>query len=248
MLKAAESGKYRGTVLAGETGEGRQGLLEDLLTSSVFERIRYLPDEVISSLFDRITLSARAHDSKLGEFQSMFFWPQHALNGRRVEPDVVVEFEELVVGIEAKRTVESVVQTVEQLLKQFDALRASYGADEGAPKAVIVIALGGRPVAFDGACGNIVQIDWRDLWEHLKSLALDGASARIVEDIQTALELANVRTKDRWPFLSLRGVGLGSAYPLYRRWRTGSPPRPLGAICQANLTAHFIGWSRRNGN
>lgn len=247
MLKAAQSGKYRGTVLAGEFGDGRQGLFEDLLTSSVFERISYLPDETIAELFDRITKSARAETGELGDFQDMLFWPQYELNGRRVEPDVVVEFGELVVGIEAKRPVPGVTQTEAQLLEQLEAIRIGLASVEDEPRDVVLVAVGGRPATLTEASKSVIQMSWRDLWEHLRLLGVEGAGVRVVEDIQTALELAEVRTKDRLFFRSLQGVDLGYPGYLARRWRTKSPPRRLTPLAPVHLTSSLSTWRDHNG-
>jgi len=229
-------------------GGGRQGLYEDLLTSSVFERIRYLPDEAIAKLFDRITLPVRVDATELGNFQSMLFWPHYEFNGRRVEPDVVVEFEELVVGIEAKRPVPGAAHTETQLLDQLEAIRDSLGPIEDEPRDVVLVAVGGRPAKLVEPRENVIQISWRDLWEHLRSLDVDGAVVRIVEDIQTALELAEVRTKDRLFFGSLQGADLGGQSTFRRRWRINSPPRRLTPISPVNLTASLNKWRRKNGN
>lgn len=99
MLNAVMAGKRRGTGL--ENQEQALGLAEgseDVLTSSVFERLGYLPDAILSGVLSQLI------GEPFGPLLTMEFWPSWPLKGRsRVEPDVLLGDTRRQVVIEAKR-------------------------------------------------------------------------------------------------------------------------------------------------
>ena len=82
MLSAILHGKKTGSGLAGtrlKIGE-TQGA-EDILTSSVFERIAYLPDEVFSLFIQNLL---NGYD--FGHLYEIEFWPYWEINNAESSP------------------------------------------------------------------------------------------------------------------------------------------------------------------
>ncbi|OEC34466.1 hypothetical protein SAMN05216600_11770 [Pseudomonas cuatrocienegasensis] len=99
MLNAVLAGKKRGTGLqnphaAPEMAEGA----EDVLTASVFERLSYLPEALLSKVMTTLL------GTPFGALQSIDYWPSWYLpSGTRVEPDVLLRDEKQTLLVEAKR-------------------------------------------------------------------------------------------------------------------------------------------------
>lgn len=99
MLNAVFSGKKRGTGLQNQqaTLELAEGA-EDVLTASVFERLAYLPDELLTAVLSELLGEA------FGPLQAIEYWPSWRLqDDTRVEPDVLLHDAQRCVLIEAKR-------------------------------------------------------------------------------------------------------------------------------------------------
>lgn len=217
MLKALESSKLRGLVIAGikDMGE-RHRLLEDLLSAAVFGRISYLPDEAIGRLLGRL-LGAKSELITLKTFE---FWPRYPLigDGREVEPDVVIEFEEGVVIIEAKRDDGHDMHSISQLSMQIEAVKAALESDGNSDKPIFLIALGGhreaRPSQLSG--DSWARITWARLYEEVMELEVQGDHfKRVKSDISKAFKLHGVRIRDPLFFGTLSAVGLdGCIEPL----------------------------------
>lgn len=99
MLNAIISSKKRGSGLENQNqalalAEGA----EDVLTASVFERLAYLPDTLLSAVMTQFV------GQPFGPLQQIEFWPSWPLENRtRVEPDVLLCDAQLQIVIEAKR-------------------------------------------------------------------------------------------------------------------------------------------------
>lgn len=96
MLNAVLAGKKRGTGLQGslEAAEGA----EDVLTASLFERLGYLPDALFTAVFSELL------GEPFGPLQQLDFWPSWYLeDGRRVEPDLLLQDAQRALLVEAKR-------------------------------------------------------------------------------------------------------------------------------------------------
>ncbi len=218
MLKALESGKLRGLVISTvEDLRERQLLLEDLLTATVFGRLQYLPDAQIQALVHKLLEPTEHAASSIGSLTEISFWPRyrHVLENKNVEPDVVLEFESLIVVIEAKRRDGIAMHSQEQLKGERDALTAELSRDpETVRKEVVIFALGGH--RDDAKVGDelpgVVALSWRRLWRSITQLDLqDGGLMRLRNDIGTALLLAGIRTKERVYFNSLRPASYRSS-------------------------------------
>jgi hypothetical protein len=117
MLNAVLAGKKRGTGLHSlqATLEQAEGA-EDVLTSSVFERLAYLPDNIFTDVFTELL------GQSFGPLQSIDYWPSWFLeDGKRVEPDVLLQDGQRCVLVEAKRHDSVRQQNVLQLARELKA-------------------------------------------------------------------------------------------------------------------------------
>ena len=134
MLSAILHGKKTGSGLAGtqlKIGE-TQGA-EDILTSSVFERIAYLPDEVFSRFIQNLL---DGYD--FGHLYEIEFWPYWETNNAKIEPDVVLfnQMQQTII-IEAKRYDNTQQQYAYQLANE---IQAAYNNEINDP---ILLTVGG---------------------------------------------------------------------------------------------------------
>lgn len=114
MLNAVLAGKKRGTGLQGlqEALEQAEGA-EDVLTASVFERLAYLPENLLSAVLSELL------GEPFGPLQSIDFWPSWYLqDGTRVEPDVLMQAAQCSLLVEAKRYDRARQQDPQQLAKE----------------------------------------------------------------------------------------------------------------------------------
>ena len=180
-------------------------ICEDSLTSSVFDGLKYLPTD----LFYSILKSSLYHD-KLpkfsGEIVDMIFWDKwdakDTSNSRFVEPDLLLNFEDFDVIIEAKRFDE-----FQQSRNQMDnEIKSYYNAFDG-DKDLYFVQLGGlhskedeSDYCFKEKKIKVVKTDWtRLLHEIIKqrnvlqpaSLPQTHAYCRILDDVRKAFEMHN---------------------------------------------------------
>ena len=118
MLAAVLNGKRRGSGVAGKqlilgSTEGA----EDVLTATIFERLAYLPDSVLATFFCELL----EVDEQIGTLDFIEFWPSWFLEGKGIEPDVVIYGSERTLLIEAKRYDDSQQQYALQLAKELKA-------------------------------------------------------------------------------------------------------------------------------
>jgi hypothetical protein len=115
---------------------------EDALTSSVFERLMYLPKELIQQIFSKALLQDIPSLS-LSQIESIEFWPHWNPKGTKrtnyVEPDVFIRTPKQDIIIEAKRY-DKKQQSRRQWEDQLIAYNNEYKKDQ---KVIVYIALGG---------------------------------------------------------------------------------------------------------
>ena len=115
---------------------------EDSLTSTVFEKLLYLPVEVFRETLTKSVIGdlSAFHFSKIEDFE---FWPKWSAdrsgNENYVEPDVFIRFECFDLIVEAKRHGGS-KQHFQQWCNEIQAYRNEYGKDE---KELVFLALEG---------------------------------------------------------------------------------------------------------
>lgn len=115
---------------------------EDALTSSIFERFMYLPQELVQHIFKE-ALFDEGVILDLIQMDSIAYWPnwnsESTSNKQRVEPDVFIRTVTQDIIIEAKRY-DKKQQSKWQWRNEIQAYYNEYGEDE---KHLIFIALGG---------------------------------------------------------------------------------------------------------
>lgn len=103
MLNAIRDGKKRGTGIEGENLAAGFDGAEDTLTATVFERLFYLPDQVIAE----VLLGLFGWSGQTAAIEDCLFWPrwERPDSAGFKEPDVVVVWRDpsLILVIEAKR-------------------------------------------------------------------------------------------------------------------------------------------------
>lgn len=118
MLAAVLNGKRRGSGVAGkQLILGSTQGAEDVLTATIFERLAYLPESVLATFFSYLLQV----DEPIGTLGFIEFWPSWSLDGKRIEPDVVLYGSERTLLIEAKRYDDSNQQYAVQLANELKA-------------------------------------------------------------------------------------------------------------------------------
>lgn len=186
---------------------------EDLVTSTVFERLSYLPGDITWSILGSASNGA-LEPYRLADIKAVTYWPIWPAEGRArgVEPDVFIEVE---VGDPARRAhiiVEAKhrgAQTAKQLCGELDAWMESIASGElEQPDELVVVAIGGLPhhdaVGFVDDISSyaherlrtldvkftLILLDWTDLARAVNLLEehTDHVN-RIINDISRALAL-----------------------------------------------------------
>ena len=135
MLNAVFSGKKRGTGLQSQrTAIELASGAEDVLTASVFERLAYLPEALLSAILSEVL------GVSFGALEVIEFWPSWYLDkDKRVEPDLLLDDGHYHVLVEAKRHDHVRQQLPDQLANELLAgWRENYLDDN-----CILLALGG---------------------------------------------------------------------------------------------------------
>ena len=126
MLRAHLHRKLRRT---GET-EDDVRCLEDTATATLFERLSYLPDDtLIRILFDPALWPGLTMETLPTAVRSVSFWPSWNRDGddhNRLEPDLVITFDNRVLVIEAKRFDWKQMQKPDQLAREWHAAHEQY--------------------------------------------------------------------------------------------------------------------------
>jgi hypothetical protein len=115
---------------------------EDALTSAIFERLMYLPQELLQHIFTTALFDS-IDGLNLNQIESIEFWPnwsaENVKDKTRVEPDVFIRTTTQDILIEAKRY-DAKQQNPDQWENEIQAYYNEYTEDE---KPLVFIALGG---------------------------------------------------------------------------------------------------------
>ena len=141
MLNAILHGKRRGTGTEGVLLSDEFNGLEDTLTATVFERIFYLPDELVVSILFAKDIWDGSSTAPSTSIEKIDFWPRLTADGEAaIEPDIVIEFGDRVLVIEAKRWDFVGRQDPAQLAREYARAYATFPG-----KQVWLLAVGGLP-------------------------------------------------------------------------------------------------------
>ena len=220
MLKAILHGKKRGTGTEGlSLAESFVGA-EDTLTATLFERLAYLPDEMLIPILFAPDIWGTVGVTHPGAILDVAFWPRLTLRDapegdRSVEPDIVITCDDRVLVIEAKRFDNTDSQHPWQLAREWVAGRQAYpgrpvwlltvaGLPDGRARTVAdrrdrimaqIRALGSEPAPQIFKFG---YLPWYKIFT-LTETAVGGASAhhaRLLRDIREGLLLHGVRVEE----------------------------------------------------
>ena len=250
MLQAVLHGKRRGMGTKPEFIDMAAAFsgTEDTLTATFFERLLYLPDQIVAEcLLEPFGWIGEA------EIAEAMFWPRLEDSDRSIEPDLVIQWQRppLVLVVEAKRWDYANQQNSWQLAREFAAAHRHSG---GRP--VWLLAVGGIPDTrqdtvnslrdgivkqlaentvgrYDGESPQLVAVAWWQMYLRVREILCSSANRhagglRLLEDLRNGLLLHGITvTSPIWlkdlsgpKWESVRGIGDGSA-------RTLRPTRPL---------------------
>lgn len=183
---------------------------EDSLTSSIFERLMYLPQELMHRIFIDSLLDT-IPDLELHQIERIEFWPnwssENTTNSKRVEPDVFIRTVKQDIIIEAKR-LDDKQQDSEQWKREIQAYKNEYCEDK---KTTVFIALGGlykketETITVSGDAHLIYKCTWKSILNAVQNSIHDlelGANytnnnkalLKILNDIVLCLELFGFST------------------------------------------------------
>jgi len=175
MLKALVNRKAGRNFSAGINWRNSFHASEDSLTASVFERLLYLPTNILGEIICRI-LNVDISNMSFNEgFKEYEFWPgwdaEGTTNEQRVEPDLFVKFEDFDLVIEAKRN-DSVFQNLNQWNNEIIAYRNKYASEN---KTIVFLAVGGvvnfNTERFSNEEGLIIaHCKWLDILDAVKNI------------------------------------------------------------------------------
>lgn len=244
MLRAVLDGKKRGTGFAGKQLQlGDTDGAEDVLTATVFERLAYLPDSLLTRFLNKLL---RLDDSKsvgaIGD-DGLQFWPSRDLSGKqRVEPDVVLYGSKRILLVEAKRYDSSQQQYAQQLARELAA-----GMQDGGMQRPVLLTIGGLQDYTEKTCQelrkqineelknigtdregsleyDLVCRSWRQIYATLKDVVNEADAdwkpglQRLLMDIAATYEWHGLRTHDpRW-LADLKPLGIATdTFPI-KNW------------------------------
>lgn len=151
---------------------------EDAFTSSIFERLMYLPTELLHHIF-----AAALFDSieglELYQIESIAFWPnwnpEYTTNKTHVQPDVFIRTAKQDIIIEAKRK-DVKQQSQHQWKKEIQAYHNEYAEDF---KPLVFIALGGlhtremEIITVKDIDQNIYMCSWKNILNTIQNIIHD---------------------------------------------------------------------------
>ncbi|WP_022964708.1 hypothetical protein [Halopseudomonas pelagia] len=232
MLNAVLSGKKRGTGLQNmqTTLEQAEGA-EDALTASVFERLAYLPDNLFTNVFTELL------GQSFGPLQSIEYWPSWFLkDGKRVEPDVLLQDAQHSLLVEAKRHDVVRQQNVFQLAQELE----SGWEQDALSDNCILLTLGGLkdysekgqddllkellPLLPTGSAERFTLVcrSWQQLYQALEAnLPPDSPPGclRLLDDVASCYAWHRLRAHPmRW-LNNLQPVELKTAPGAFTHWR-----------------------------
>jgi len=148
---------------------------EDSLTSSIFERLNYLPKELFKNIIQE-SINDNLPNIDFNTINEIVYWPhwsgENTKNENFVEPDIFIRFDEYDMIIEAKRYDEN-QQYSSQWINEIQAYLNEYGKEE---KSLIFIALGGinnnlsEIVKVNENDFKIYKCKWSDILKNIKFL------------------------------------------------------------------------------
>jgi len=214
MLTAILKGKRRGTGVDERALAHDVEAYEDTLTATLFERLLYLPDDVVIAVLSDPSFWPGEGFQPSGPVEDVWFWPcWPAPDGRpdreRIEPDVVIDFPGHRLVIEAKRFDLADQQLPEQLALEWLAAQGE--------RKVWLLTVGGladsRKTTFAAKRAEMVDqlaalgceapsevrlghASWADLFQTIGARAGDRPEARrVVADLEAGLAMHRVRTQ-----------------------------------------------------
>lgn len=151
---------------------------EDALTSSIFERFMYLPQEMVQHIFTT-ALFDTIEGLDLHQTNSITYWPnwnsENTSNKTRVIPDVFIRTAMHDILIEAKRY-DAKQQSKSQWKNEIQAYNNEYEEDN---KALIFIALGGlhskqtESIKVRGIEYSIYKCTWKSILNTIQHIIHD---------------------------------------------------------------------------
>jgi len=148
---------------------------EDSLTSFVFEKLSYLPNELFEYLI-RHSVNDEIPEFDFKSFREITYWPHwdsdRTTNKKFVEPDIFIRFEKYDLLIEAKRYDEN-QQYSSQWKNEIIAYQNEYKGDN---KKLIFIALGGinnfqtEFIQIDNFEQKIYKCKWSSILNNIRML------------------------------------------------------------------------------
>ena len=151
---------------------------EDALTSSIFERLMYLPQELLHHIFV-VSLFDSIEDLELHQIESITFWPnwdpEYTTNKTHVQPDVFIRTSKQDIIIEAKRK-DKKQQIQHQWENEIQAYNNEYAEDV---KPLVFIALGGlhthemKIISVKGINQNIYMCSWKNILNTIQNIIHD---------------------------------------------------------------------------
>ena len=226
MLQAILSSKAGRIGLEGESVSWREAFQrsEDLLTATFFGRVPYLSDGALSALLGFMV----GRPVELSGFEELELWPYlENSSGNKVEPDVVLHFEQELFVIEVKPPFGG-TQSRMQWLNQIEAVKRNEAYAEY--EKIYFIALGNvgpealeqsaLPVRFE----PMAACEWETLRDWLRQDAhfLARQEKAILRDRQNAFELYGMAPMiPSWqPMVDMtRSIDLAAGLEQLQHWR-----------------------------
>ena len=166
MIHAIKHNKVKRTIFKGN---------EDSLTSSIFERLMYLPQELVHYILEKSLYDAIA-DFDFYQFESIEFWPRwnstDTSNSKSVEPDLFIRTTKHDLIVEAKRH-DAKQQYRGQWANEVQAYLNEYEDDA---KPLLFIALGGihttetEKIVVKGIEIKIIKCTWSRILNTISEL------------------------------------------------------------------------------
>jgi hypothetical protein len=151
---------------------------EDALTSSIFERFMYLPQELTQHIFTEALFDS-IPDLDLTKFESITYWPnwdpEYTSNKIRVEPDVFIRTATQDIIIEAKRH-DNKQQDKNQWIREIQAYNNEFSDYE---KPLVFIALGGlyknntETITVKGVAHLVYKCTWKSILNTIQHIIYD---------------------------------------------------------------------------
>ena len=189
---------------------------EDLLTSAIFGRVRYLSEHAL--LYILAQLVGSHHASMLGALDDIEFWPHlSGLEGRSfVEPDILMTFKNAIVMIEVKPPFGG-DQSIAQWRAQIGALLTEFKQGTREVESVVhYVALGrnrrqqGEIVVDLGKTSGFFDLivhcrEWDSIFDSVPLWIADseGTDTAVFEDLREAFVLFGLETKSTMTWQSL---------------------------------------------